>query len=46
MLLIFVKIPWHEYIDACGWVASGEGFKCYLEIGISFDIVEFAGLDE
>jgi hypothetical protein len=27
-------------------MASGDGFEGYLEIGVGFDTVEFAGLDE
>jgi hypothetical protein len=27
---LFVKVPEREFIDAGGWMASGDGFECCL----------------
>ena len=43
---LFVKVPWHEFVDACGGMALGDGLKGCLEIGVWLDVVELAGLNQ
>jgi hypothetical protein len=39
-------IPRHEFIDAGSGMPCCDGFKRCLEVGVWFDVIELAGLDE
>jgi hypothetical protein len=43
---LFVKVPEREFIDAGGWMASGDGFECCLKVGVWLYAVQLAGLDK
>lgn len=43
---LFVKVPRHEFIDACCGMPCCNGFERCLEIGVWLDFVELAGLNQ
>jgi hypothetical protein len=43
---LFVKVSEHKFIDAGGWMASGDGFECCLKVGVWLDAVQITGLNK
>ena len=44
--IFWLEVPWHELVDPACWVALRNGLQFCLEVGVGFDAVQFAGLDQ